>query len=241
MDKKEWQKKGAGHRERIRDKFLERGIDALADWEVLELLLTLGTPRKDCKDIARAAIARFGSLSSVFEASQEELQKVKGIGPSNSFAIYLVHSAAGRFVKERLKTKDYFRSSREVSEYLVHSMRNLKQEVFNVIFLDAGYGIIDSKIIAYGTINTNTVYPRELIKEALRHHSAAVVVAHNHPSGNLTPSSEDQRLTRNLFRACSFMNIQLLDHFIIAGSGRTFSFADHGIIEEIRKEWLALM
>ena len=241
MDKTDWQKRGKGHRKRLRDKFLERGIDALADWEVLELFLTLGTPRKDCKDIARSALARFGSLAAVSEASQEELQKVKGIGPSNSFAIYLVHSAAGRFVKESLTTKEYFHSSREVSEYLVHSMRSLKQEAFNVIFLDSEYGIIDSEIIAYGTINTNTVYPRELIKKALERHSAAVVVAHNHPSGNLTPSSEDQRLTRNLFRACSFMNIQLLDHFIVAGSGRTFSFADHGIIEEIRKEWLALV
>ncbi len=101
MDKEEWQKRGQGHRNRLRNKFLERGIDALADWEVLELLLTLGTPRKDCKDVARSALDRFGSLSAVFEASPGELQKVKGIGPVNSFSINLVHSAASRFVKDR--------------------------------------------------------------------------------------------------------------------------------------------
>ncbi len=241
MDKAEWQKRGQGHRKRLREKFLERGIDALADWEVLELLLTLGTPRKDCKDIARSALARFGSLSAVFEALPDELQKVKGIGPANSFSLHFVHSAARRFVQDRLKEKEYFRSSRDVSEYLVHSMRNLSLEVFNVIFLNADYGIIDSKIIGEGTINTNTVYPRELVKLALDRHSAAVVVAHNHPSGNLTPSREDHKLTRSLFLACAFMNIQLLDHFIVGSSGETFSFADNGLMERIKSECSAVL
>lgn len=234
MNKEEWQKKGEGHRQRLRDRFLERGLDGFTDTEVLELLLTFGTPRSDCKEAARAALAEFGSFAAVFEASIPALQTIHGIGPKNSFAIHFVQEVARRYLKERLRGKRYLHSSTEVKDYLIHSLRGLKKEVFTVIFLDSSHAIIDSEVVAEGTINVNTVYPRELISKALTHHAAALIVAHNHPSGSLDPSPQDRHLTRTLCLLCSLMQIQLLDHLII-GDG-SYSFADHGLMTEIQQE-----
>jgi len=236
MDKTDWQKKGEGHRQRLRDRFLERGLDAFKDDEVLELLLTLGTPRRDCKDLARTVLERFGSLAAALEASPAELQQIKGLGPKNGFALHFIQAVARRYLKQRLEKKHYLRSSREVGDYLIHAMRDLKREVFMVLFLDASYGIIDTEVVAEGTLASNTIYPREIIKLALANHAAAVVVAHNHPSGSLTPSEADRRLTRNLYLACAFVNIQVLDHLIVGAAEKPYSFADHGQMDEIRRQ-----
>jgi DNA repair protein RadC len=230
--------RNAGHRQRLRDKFHDRGIDALSDSEVLELLLTMGTPRRDCKDIARAALREFGSLPQVLEASATELQKVSGIGKLNSFALTFIQAVSRRFLKERLRDRQYLRSSREVANYLVHAMRDLKKEVFTVIFMDASHSIINTETIAEGTLTTNTIYPRELVKMALEHHAAALVIAHNHPSGSLEPSADDLRLTRHLFAACRLVNVNLLDHLIIGESESPYSFADHGLMAEIKQQYL---
>lgn len=232
MDKNQWQTKGKGHRQRLRNRFLERGLDGFSDAEVLELLLTFGTPRSDCKEPSRKALNRFGSLSAVLEAPQDHLQKITGIGPKNGFAIRFVQAVAGRYLQERLKGKRYLHSAHEVRDFLIHSMRGVKKEVFTVIYLDSSHGIIDSEVVAEGTINVNTVYPREIITRALEKNAAALVVAHNHPSGSLAPSSQDRQLTQNLHLVCGFMQMQLLDHLII-GDG-FFSFADHGLMEQIR-------
>lgn len=234
MDKEEWQKKGEGHRQRLRDRFLERGLDGFTDAEVLELLLTFGTPRSDCKEAARLALAEFGSFAAVFEASIAALQVIPGIGPKNSFAIHFVQEVARRYLKERLQGKRYLHSSTEVRDYLLHSMRGLKKEVFTVIYLDSSHAIIDSEILAEGTLNVNTVYPRELMSRALEQNAAALIVAHNHPSGSLEPSPQDRHLTRTLCLLCSLMQIQLLDHLII-GNG-SYSFADQGLMTEIQQE-----
>lgn len=225
-----------GHRQRLRDKFAKRSIDALNDDEVLELLLTLGTPRRDCKKSARLLLQEFGSLAAVLEATQFELQEIVGIGPQNSFAIHFIQKVARRYLQQRLRDKNYLRSSREVGDFLIHSMRNLKKEVFQAIFLDASFGIIDSKTLFEGTLAVNTIYPREFVKMILDHHAAAVVIAHNHPSGNLEPSAADRKLTKNLYLACSLIEVRLLDHLIIGSDDQPFSFADHGIIEEIKQE-----
>ncbi len=234
MNQEEWQTKGEGHRQRLRDRFLAHGLDGFTDAEVLELLLTFGTPRKDCKEAARAALSAFGSFSAVFEASIPALQKIAGIGPKNSFAIHFVQEVAGRYLKERLVGKRYLHSSAEVRDYLLHSLRGLKKEVFTVIFLDSAHAIINSEVVAEGTINVNTIYPRELMRRALEYNAAALIVAHNHPSGSLEPSPQDRHLTRTLCLLCSLMQIQLLDHLII-GDG-SYSFADHGLMGELQQE-----
>lgn len=234
MDKEQWQQKGEGHRGRLRDRFLEKGLDGFSDVEVLELLLTFGTPRSDCKESARQLLSTFGTLAAVLEAPIKSLQEVQCVGPKNSFALHFVQSVARRYLRQRLHGKRYLHSSQEVTDYLQHAMRGLKKEVFTAIFLDSSHAIIDSEIIAEGTLNVNTVYPRELIAKAMGHHAAALIVAHNHPSGSLQPSPQDLHLTRTLYMICSWMQIQLLDHLII-GEG-FFSFADHGILAQIKQD-----
>jgi DNA repair protein RadC len=241
MEKSDWQKKGEGHRRRLRERFLSCGLEGFSDSDVLELLLTLGTPRRDCKGPARSLLARFGSLAGSMDAGQAELELVAGIGPKNAFALHLVQAVARRYLRQRVTGRDYLRSSREVADYLVHSMRGLKREVLMVILLDTSLAVLDSLIVAEGTLASNTVHPRELIKLAVEKHAAALVVAHNHPSGSVTPSEEDRRLTRHLFIALAFAEIRLLDHLIIGNAEQPFSFADHGLLDEIRRESQALL
>ena len=234
MDKEQWQQKGAGHRQRLRDRFMERGLEGFTDSEVLELLLSLGTPRKDCKNQARELLARFGSFAAVLDAEVDEIRQIKGIGPKNSFALDFTKSVADRYLRQRLNGKSYLKSPQDVIDYLSYSMRGLKIEVFTVVFLDSSHAIIEAEVVAEGTINVNTVYPREIIKQAIRRNAAALVIAHNHPSGVLHPSPQDIKLTRNLYIVCSMMQLRLLDHLII-GDG-FYSFADEGLMEQV-KHW----
>lgn len=234
MDKEAWQTKGAGHRGRLRERYLERGLNGLSDTEVLELLLSFGTPRKDCKEPARALLKEFETLAGVLEAPLSVLQKVAGVGPKNSFAVSFVQAVAGRYLKQRLVGKRYLHSSQDVKDYLAHSLRGLKREVFTVIYLDSGHAVIDTEVLSEGTLNVNTVYPRELTAKAIEKHAAALIICHNHPSGATRPSPQDIELTKTLFLICSFMQIQLLDHFIIGE--KTYSFADNGLMETISRE-----
>ncbi len=241
MDRQGWQEKGAGHRQRLRDQFLERGIEAFSDAEIIELLLSFGTPRSDCKDAARAALQELGSLPAVLDASGAQLRLIKGIGPKNVFALHFIQGVARRYLKQRLAGKTYIASSREVSDYLVHSMRGLQREVFTVLYLDAAHAIIDSEVLAEGTVTVNTIYPREVVKAALTRNASALVIAHNHPSGSLQPSLPDEELTRTLHLVCSFMQINLLDHLIIGDGETAYSFADHGLMARIRDECRAIL
>jgi len=234
MDKAEWQNKGAGHRSRLRERFLEKGLAGFSDAEVIELLLSFGTPRKDCKQAARDLLAEFTSLAAVLDAHPDEIQKIKGIGPKNAFALSFIKSAADRYLKQRLRERSYLSSSKEVIDYLTHVMRGLKVEVLTVIYLDAAHGIIDSETVAEGTINATTIYPREIVKRALAYNAVALVIAHNHPSGSSKPSAQDYQLTKSLYLVCSLMNIRLLDHLIIGEDYH--SFADQGTLSEI-SEW----
>lgn len=232
MNKDEWQKKGAGHRGRLRDKFQEVGLDGFSDVEVLELLLSFGTPRSDCKEASRQALSKFGSLSAVLEAPSRALLDINGIGIKNSFAIHFVQAVSRRYLRERLCGRRYLHSSKEVKEYLLHSMRGLKKEILTAIFLDSSHAIIETEVVAEGTVNVNTIYPRELIKRALELNATALIIAHNHPSGSLQPSPQDLHLTKSLYLLCSMMQITLLDHIIIGDD--SFSFADNGLMIPIK-------
>lgn len=236
MDRSDWQEKGEGHRQRLRDKFLAQGIEAFTDAEIVELLLTFGTPRSDCKEAARAALAQFKTLPAVLDAAPAELQQIKGIGSKNIFALRFIQGVARRYLRQRIVGKHYVRSSREVADYLIHAMRGLQHEVLTVLFLDAAHAIIDSAVVAEGTVTTNTVYPRELVKAALARNASALILAHNHPSGTLSPSRQDEELTRTLHLVCSFMHIRLLDHLIIGSGDQVYSFADQGIMAKIRDD-----
>ncbi len=224
------------HRKRLREKFLEYGIEAFSDAEIIEMLLTFGTPRMDCKNPARDALKEFGSLPGVLDASSQRLTRIQGMGPKNIFALHFIQGVVRRYLKQRLTGKKFISSSRDVGEYLIHLLRSLQREAFVVLYLDASHGIIDSEVLSEGTLTVNTVYPREVVKAALKRNAAALVIAHNHPSGSLQPSEQDRQLTRTLHLVCSFMHIKLLDHLIIGAGDTVFSFADHGIMAQIQDE-----
>ncbi|PIE56066.1 MAG: hypothetical protein CSA34_05825 [Desulfobulbus propionicus] len=230
------QQQGAGHRQRLRDKFLQQGIEAFTDAEIVEMLLTLGTPRTDCKIPARRALEELGSLPAVLDAPAARLQAIKGIGPKNAFALGFIQGVARRYLRQRVKGRQYLHSARDVADYLIHTMRDLEQEVFTAVFLDAAHAVIDTEILSQGTVTVNTIYPREVIKAALARNASALVIAHNHPSGSLSPSAQDKKLTRALSLACSFMHIRLLDHLIIGAGDTVYSFADHGLMAEIDRD-----
>jgi DNA repair protein RadC len=228
--------KGEGHRARLREKFLTSGLDGFLDYEVIELLLTLATPRKDCKDEAKAALKRFKTLQGVIEAPAEQLQEIKGIGPRNIFGIKFVHAVAGRYLKKRLVKKDAIRSSTELFDYLYLTLRDKKREIFQVVFLDAQNRIITIETLSEGTLTASSVYSREVVNAALRHHAAGLFLVHNHPSGEPRPSREDRLITRQLIHACRVMGITVHEHLII-GDNTYFSFADHGHIAELNREY----
>ncbi len=228
-----------GHRRRLRERFLKSGLAGFHDYEIVELLLSLGTPRKDCKLPAKEAIKRFGTLRGVLEAPAEELQQIDGIGAHNAFGIKLVQEVAREFLRARALGKTYLKSSQEVFDYLYHALRGLKKEAFKVIYLDSQDGILDTVDIATGTVNASPVSPREVVEGALKHNAAALIFAHNHPSGNPAPSQSDKALTREMVYAGIVMQLKVLDHIII-GENRYFSFASEGLIEEYQTDYLNL-
>jgi DNA repair protein RadC len=224
--------KGAGHRQRLRDRFLNSGLDGFADYEVIELLLTLGTPRKDCKDSAKAALRQFKTLQGVLGAAPADLCRVPGIGPLNLLGLKLVPAVSRRYLQQRLEGKAALTNSRELFDYLNQTIRDKKRECFVAIYLDAKNRVIDAETLFTGTITASAVYPREVVSAALARSAAAVIFAHNHPSGDPAPSPDDMAITRRLVKACGLMGITVHEHLIIGTEGY-FSFADHGHMARI--------
>jgi len=210
------------------------------DYEIVEILLSLGTPRKDCKAPAKEAIKRFKTLRGVLEAPLEELQQIEGIGAHSAFGIKLVQEVAREFLKAKILEKPFYKSSREVFDYLYHSMRGLKKEVFKVVYLNGQNQIIDTVDLSSGTVNSSSVSPREVIEGAIKSNAVALIFVHNHPSGNPEPSASDKSLTRELVYASRITRLKVLDHIII-GDNRYYSFAGEGLIEEYESDYLNLM
>lgn len=210
----------AGHRKRLRDRFMQSGLDGFLDYEIVELLLTLGTPRKDCKQIAKVAIKEFGGLQGVLDATLSDLQKIKGIGPMNAFGIKLFQAVAERYTKDNISDRKRFNSPKAVANYLQKFIGREKKEHFIMLFLDTKNKLIVDRI-SVGTLNANLVHPREVFKNAIQANAAQIIVAHNHPSDDPEPSPEDIALTRRLDDAAKIIDIELLDHIIIAKKSYT--------------------
>lgn len=236
MNKEDWQEKGKGHRERLRQKFFEGGLKRFSDEEVIEFLLTLGTPRGDLKPAAREALRQFGSLSGVLAAPLNKLTEIKGIGPRNALYLEFIHHVAGRYLKDKAGSRKLFGSSHAVFDYLFHSMRDLKREIFKVLFLNRKNELIFDQDVFYGSLTGSAVYPREIMTLALEHRAAGLVFVHNHPSGDPSPSDEDLKVTRDLVWAAKLLMIQVLDHIII-GDNTYYSFADEGHIKRFLNEY----
>ena len=228
--------KGAGHRERLRDKFMESGLSGFHDYEVIELLLTLATPQKDCKDAAKAALEKFESLHQVFEASVNDLCTVKGIGPKNAFGLKLIKAVADRYLEQRIVRTDPLSNSRALFDYLYHSIGAKDRECFMAFFLDAKNRVLAAETLFTGTLTASSVYPREVIRAALDRRAAAVIFAHNHPSGDPDPSPADFAVTRQLVFACQAVGITVHEHIVIGGN-TYFSFADQGHIARMNREY----
>ena len=222
-------KSSEGHRQRLRDKFLNSSLEGFHDYEIIELLLTLGTPRKDCKQSAKEALMKFGTLKAVLEADAVDLKTVRGIGDKNVLGLKIAQAVARRYLADSVVDKDFIRSSKEVLEYLQHNLRDKNREVFMVIYLNGRNQIIKMEEVFEGTLSTSAVYPREVVKRALDNEAAALVFVHNHPSGNPNPSKEDLTITNKLKEASQSIDVVVHDHLIIAGN-EVYSFTDHGLI-----------
>ncbi len=231
--------KAEGHRKRLREKFIKTGLNGFHDYEIIELLLSLGTPRKDCKEQAKEAVKRFKTLRGVLEAPAAELQQIDGVGPHSAFGIKLVQEVAREFLKEKIIDKPIYKSAQEIFDYLYHSMRDLRKEVFKVIYLNSQNQITETENLFEGTINSSSVSPREVVEGAINHNAVSLIFVHNHPSGNPEPSKSDKELTKDLVYAGSIMRIRVLDHVII-GDNKYFSFAGQGLIEEYELDFLNL-
>ncbi len=215
--------------ERPRERLLAHGPEALADAELLAVLLRTGVRGKSAVDVARDLIARFGSVGMLLAADAHELAAEPGLGSAKLAQLRAVIELARRALREELSRGGALSSPRAVRDYLHLALSGRQREVFLALLLDAQHRVLAVEELFSGTLTQTSVYPREVVKAALRHNAAALIFAHNHPSGVAEPSSADELLTRTLKSALSLVDIQVLDHFIVAG-GATTSFAERGLL-----------
>ncbi|MBI5640557.1 MAG: DNA repair protein RadC [Nitrospirae bacterium] len=219
-----------GHRKRLRMRFLKEGLDSFEDHQVLELLLFQVIPRLDTNPIAHKLIRRFGSLSSVLEAEPKDLAAVEGVGENAAAFLSMVPHVTRRYLHDRIRhTRRPLNTSEAAAEYLIPLMAGRSEEVFYVICLDSQLRVLYPAMISEGTVKDALVHPRHVAEAAVRHKAASVILAHNHPAGNVKPSTHDHKLTRNLVQALGGINVQVVDHIIVAGE-LIYSFQREGTL-----------
>ena len=218
-----------GHRARLKKRYLASGIDALHDYEVLELLLFYAIPRKDTKASAKDLLKKFGSLKKLMDADPKETEALSGIGSQASLLIRLIKDLGTLYLQEKAMETTQISSTKALLDYCMASMGGLKDERFNVIYLNAQNRIIKTEVIQEGIVNQAVVYPRKILEIALKHKASAIILVHNHPSGNLKPSEADIRLTKALQDTARVLDILIHDH-IIVGENRYFSFREEGLM-----------
>jgi len=217
--------------ERPRERLLAHGAEALSDAELLAIYLRVGVRGKSAVDLARELLLRFkGSLSALVEASLEELASVSGIGMAKAAQLKASFELARRALAREMSTRDSFSSPGKVRDWLRLKLAARQNEVFMALWLDAQNRLIRADELFAGTLTQTSVYPREVVKAALANNAAAVILAHNHPSGVAEPSAADEMLTRNLKAALALVDVKVLDHFIVAGTGVPLSFAERGLL-----------
>ena len=220
-----------GHRKRLRDRFLKSGFAGFAEHECVELLLTLAIPRSDVKQQAKALLSRFGSFRGVLDAPFSELQSVDGIGEVAAISLKVIRDAATLYLQDSSEGELVLREPHRLSDFWRMQIGHLKHEVFAVAYLDSAYRLLRDgvEILQEGTIDRAAVYPRRVVEAALRRQSAAVVLAHNHPNGNLDPSEHDKLVTRAISLAAETISVRVVDHLIVSSS-ETFSFRKAGLL-----------
>jgi DNA repair protein RadC len=220
-----------GHRKRLRERFLKTGLDGFAEHEVLELLLTLCVPRRDVKPPARQLIQRFGSLKGVMDAPLEQLRQTDGIGEVTPVALRIIKATMAQYLKESAQQRPLMNDIGVLIDLFRTRMAELPHEVFEVAYLDKRYFLLPGGIerLESGLPDRTTVYPRKVMQTALQRHASYLVVAHNHPSGQLQASPEDKRLTEALVLSAQAVGLKLLDHLIITPD-RALSFVEEGLL-----------
>jgi len=218
-----------GHRARLRARLLEAGPAALADHEMLEIVLFLALPRRDTKPIARALLQRFGSFAGAIAAPVPELLGIDGLGEAGAAALKTVQAAALRLLRAELADRPVLSNWERLASYLNAVLAREPVEQFRVLFLDTRNRLLADEAQSHGTVNHTPVYPREVVKRALELHATALILVHNHPSGDPTPSREDIAMTEEIRAAAATLGIVLHDHIVI-GNGAVFSFHKQGLL-----------
>ncbi|NOZ51925.1 MAG: JAB domain-containing protein [Gammaproteobacteria bacterium] len=213
--------------ERPREKMLLRGPAALSDAELLAIFLRTGVKGKTAVDVARELLTQFGSLRGLLEANQRQFCAGLGLGKAKFTQLQATVEMSRRYLAETLQRGDTLRNPNDTRQYLLAKMRDLPHEVFACLFLDNRNRVMSFDEMFQGTINGASVYPREVVKRALHHNAAAMILAHNHPSGIAEPSKADRSLTQQLKQALALVDVRVLDH-IVVGDGHTVSFAERG-------------
>ena len=218
-----------GHRERLRERFREAGPDALSDYELLEAVLFRAMPRRDVKPLAKTLIATFGSFAEVISAPVARLAQVKGLGQASITEIKIVQAAASRLLRGKVKKRPALSSWSAVLDYCRSAQAFAEKEQFRILFLDKRNHLIADEVQQTGTVDHTPVYPREVVKRALELNATALILVHNHPSGDPTPSKADIAVTKDIVRAAGALGVTVHDHLII-GRGRHTSLRDLGLL-----------
>lgn len=217
--------------ERPRERLLKLGPEALSDAELLAIFLRVGVRGKSAVDLARELLARFdNNLPRLAEATLPEIAAVPGMGPAKAVQLKAALEMARRALAAHMNHKDLLSSPTAVREWLTLKLAGLGYEVFGALWLDSKNRLIAWEELFRGTLSQTSVFPREVVKRALAHNAAAVLLCHNHPSGVAEPSSADELLTQHLKQALALVDVRVLDHFIVAGSARPLSFAERGLL-----------
>ena len=219
----------AGHRARIRARLMSAGPDSIADHELLELVLYLALPRVDTKPIARALLSRFGSFANAIAAPAPELRSIEGMGEVSASAMKIVQAAALRLIRPEVRAQPLLSNWDALMDYLNAQLSRERVEQFRILFLDNKNRLLADEAQAKGTVNHTPVYPREVAKRSLELHATALILVHNHPSGDPTPSRPDIEMTAEIKRSVEMLGIVLHDH-VIVGNGRYLSFRREGLI-----------
>ena len=219
----------AGHRERLRARFVKGGAEALPDYELLEMTLFAAIPRRDTKPLAKALLKRFGSFAEVIAAPRERLMEVQGVGEAVANHLKIVEAAAHRLAKTKVMGRAALSSWQALLDYCMAAMARSEKEEFRVLFLDRRNNLIADEVQHRGTVDHTPVYPREIVKRALELSSSAIILVHNHPSGDPTPSKADILMTREVVAAAKALSIAVHDHLVI-GRGGHASFKSLGLL-----------
>lgn len=219
-----------GHRGRLRERFLREGLDNFEDHQVLELLLFQAIPRIDTNPLAHRLLKHFGSLSAVLEADPKDLVSVEGIGRNAAVFLSMIRQSARRYFRDRVRQpRRMLNTSEAAAEYLVPLLAGCPEEMFYLVCLDSRLRVLYPALISEGTVKDALVHPRHVVEAAVRHRASSVILAHNHPAGSPHPSAHDHKLTRHLVQALGGINVQVVDHIIVAGE-QIYSFSREGTL-----------